>query len=67
MGYVTSWGFIVDFVILDAGILIGWCLRVGITRAQAETRAIEHHRKFAPHDNFTGVPFDGTGSIARWP
>ena len=26
---------IVAFIAVDAGILIGWCLRVGLTRAQS--------------------------------
>ncbi len=34
---ITAWWLIIVFVALDAGILIGWCLRVALTRAQVET------------------------------
>ncbi len=53
MGYVTSWGFIIDFVILDVGILIGWCLRVGLTRAQQDLPP-------------TSSANTGIGIITRW-
>ncbi len=64
MGYLTSWGFIIDFLILDAGVLIGWCLRVALTRAQQNLPDAGYRPTL---DNSAGVPLDGTGSIARWP
>ncbi len=52
MGYVTSWGFIIDFLILDAGVLIGWCLRVALTRAQEDVLPVRW--------------YESTGFIGRW-
>ena len=41
----------VGFIMLDIGIVIGWCMRVGLTRAQSGTRKL---------------PEAGHGFIARW-
>ncbi len=33
---MNGWTAFFGFLILDAGVAIGWCLRVALTRAQGE-------------------------------
>tara|TARA_Y100000310_G_scaffold219808_1_gene221250 strand:+ start:10466 stop:10654 length:189 start_codon:yes stop_codon:yes gene_type:complete len=61
MIYVTI-AFIV-FVMLDVGIVIGWCLRAALTRAQKEIRHPWEQGHFTTRREGVG---GGTGFIARW-
>ncbi len=66
MGYLTSWGFIIDFLILDAGVLIGWCLRVALTRAQKGV-SDEFPVEVAEGVFIVGIErSQKSGAVARW-
>ena len=61
---MNPWSFVIGFILVDVGIVIGWCLRVGLTRAQEGLP----REMSAAHVEARLADYKGTANfIGRWP